>query len=174
MTHHLRALVVVVSLALATCLDPKEQGASAGPPRVLPVGDVPTDTRHRIAVAGGSGGGTRTFMLSAVDDRPLVSVPVVIVSTTRQGGCTCENISGLRIGTYNLEFTAPHAPKPLLLISADDATRTMPERGARAAIDTSGFRFAQLTDVYDAGFLPGAAKYGDLPGLLALAAPARL
>ncbi|UCF14862.1 MAG: hypothetical protein JSW59_15745, partial [Phycisphaerales bacterium] len=84
---------------------------------------------QRIAVTGGSGGGTQTFMLCAVDDRPLVSVPVVIVSTTRQGGCTCENISGFRIGTYNLEITALHAPKPLLLISADDATRTMSERG---------------------------------------------
>ena len=83
----------------------------------------------RIAVTGGSGGGTQTFMLCAIDDRPLVSVPVVIVSTTRQGGCTCENISGLRIGTYNLEFTALHAPKPLLLISADDDTRTMSDRG---------------------------------------------
>jgi len=83
----------------------------------------------RIAVTGGSGGGTQTFMLCAVDDRPLVSVPVVIVSTDRQGGCTCENISGFRIGTYNLEITALHAPKPLLLISADDATRTMSERG---------------------------------------------
>jgi hypothetical protein len=83
----------------------------------------------RIAVTGGSGGGTQTFMLCAVDDRPLVSVPVVIVSTTRQGGCTCENISALHIGTYNLEFTALHAPKPLLLVSADDATRTMPQRG---------------------------------------------
>jgi hypothetical protein len=47
-------------------------------------------------------------------------------------------------------------------------------RVASAAIDTGGFRFGQLTDVYDADFLPGAAKYGDLPGLLALAAPARL
>lgn len=84
---------------------------------------------ERIAVTGGSGGGTQTFMLCAVDDRPLISVPAVIVSTTRQGGCTCENISGLRIGTYNLEFTALHAPKPLLLISANDDTRTMPERG---------------------------------------------
>jgi len=90
---------------------------------------LPDVDPERIAVTGGSGGGTQTFMLCAVDDRPLVSVPVVIVSTTRQGGCTCENISGLRIGTYNLEFTALHAPKPLLLISADDATRTMPERG---------------------------------------------
>jgi len=90
---------------------------------------LPDVDPERIAVTGGSGGGTQTFMLCAVDERPLVSVPVVIVSTTRQGGCTCENISGFRIGTYNLEITALHAPKPLLLISADDATRTMPERG---------------------------------------------
>ncbi len=90
---------------------------------------LPDVDAQRIAVTGGSGGGTQTFMLCAVDDRPLVSVPVVIVSTTRQGGCTCENICGLRIGTFNLEFTALHAPKPLLLISADDATRTMPQRG---------------------------------------------
>jgi dienelactone hydrolase len=90
---------------------------------------LPDVDPERIAVTGGSGGGTQTFMLCAVDYRPLVSVPVVIVSATRQGGCTCENISGLRIGTYNLEFTALHAPKPLLLISADDDTRTMPERG---------------------------------------------
>ncbi|MHC4355447.1 MAG: alpha/beta hydrolase family protein [Planctomycetota bacterium] len=90
---------------------------------------LPDVDPERIAVTGGSGGGTQTFMLCAVDDRPLVSVPVVIVSTTRQGGCTCENISGFRIGTYNLEITALHAPKPLLLISADDATRTMSERG---------------------------------------------
>ena len=83
----------------------------------------------RIAVTGGSGGGTQTFMLCAVDDRPLVSVPVVIVSADRQGGCTCENICGFRIGMHNLDFTALHAPKPLLLISADDATRTMPQRG---------------------------------------------
>jgi hypothetical protein len=44
----------------------------------------------------------------------------------------------------------------------------------RAAIDTGGFRFAKLTDVYDADFLPGAVKYGDVPGLLALAAPTKL
>jgi hypothetical protein len=42
---------------------------------------------------------------------------------------------------------------------------------ARAALDTQGFRFSNIGDVYDAHFLPGAVKYGDLPGLLALAAP---
>ncbi|HEY2415473.1 MAG TPA: acetylxylan esterase [Pirellulaceae bacterium] len=44
----------------------------------------------------------------------------------------------------------------------------------RAAIDTRGFRFGKLTDYRDANFLPGGAKYGDLPGLLSLAAPAKL
>jgi hypothetical protein len=90
---------------------------------------LPDVDPSRIAVTGGSGGGTQTFMLCAVDDRPLVSVPVVIVSADRQGGCVCENICGLRIGTTNLEFNALHEPKPLLMISADDASRTMPERG---------------------------------------------
>ncbi len=90
---------------------------------------LPDVDATRIAVTGGSGGGTQTFMLCAVDDRALVSVPVVIVSADRQGGCTCENICGLRIDTHNLDFTALHAPKPMLLISADDATRTMTTRG---------------------------------------------
>ena len=40
-----------------------------------------------------------------------------------------------------------------------------------AAIDTRGFRFGKLTDYLDANFLPGGAKYGDLPGFLSLAAP---
>lgn len=90
---------------------------------------LPDVDPNRIAVTGGSGGGTQTFMLCALDDRPLVSVPVVIVSADRQGGCTCENICGFRIDTHNLDMTALHAPKPMLLISADDATRTMSARG---------------------------------------------
>jgi dienelactone hydrolase len=49
-----------------------------------------------------------------------------------------------------------------------------PETFTRAAIDLGGFRFARLTDVYDINFLPGAARYGDVPGLLALAAPVDL
>jgi hypothetical protein len=44
----------------------------------------------------------------------------------------------------------------------------------RAALDIGGFRFLALTDYLDANFLPGAAKYGDLPGLLSLAAPTKL
>ena len=41
---------------------------------------------------------------------------------------------------------------------------------AGLAIDTQGFRFAQ-TGLHDVNFLPGAVKYGDMPGLLALTAP---
>jgi dienelactone hydrolase len=43
-----------------------------------------------------------------------------------------------------------------------------------AAIDTGGFRFAKLLDYRDPQFLPGGAKYLDVPGLLALGAPHRV
>jgi hypothetical protein len=42
---------------------------------------------------------------------------------------------------------------------------------ARAAVSTGGFRFASLLDYRDPRFLPGGAKYLDVPGLLALSAP---
>ena len=41
----------------------------------------------------------------------------------------------------------------------------------RAAADTAGFCFAQLTAIDDPDFLPGGAKYLDLPGIAALSAP---
>lgn len=37
-----------------------------------------------------------------------------------------------------------------------------------AACDTHGFRFGAVADLQDVQFLPGGAKYGDLPGLMAL------
>jgi dienelactone hydrolase len=43
----------------------------------------------------------------------------------------------------------------------------------QAVIDTEGFRFGQVLDLHDPNFLPGGAKYGDLPALLALGAPGR-
>lgn len=42
---------------------------------------------------------------------------------------------------------------------------------SRAAVDTGGFRFGKLLDYRDPQFLPGGAKYLDLPGFLALSAP---
>jgi dienelactone hydrolase len=45
---------------------------------------------------------------------------------------------------------------------------------ARAALDTGGFRFSALLDFRHPQFLPGGAKYLDLPGLLAAAGPGAL
>ncbi|UCE47434.1 MAG: hypothetical protein JSW47_17785, partial [Phycisphaerales bacterium] len=42
------------------------------------------------------------------------------------------------------------------------------------AIDTGGFRFANLESYRDVDFLPGSVNYGDLQALLALSAPHRL
>lgn len=41
----------------------------------------------------------------------------------------------------------------------------------RVAIGTGGFRFASLTNAFDPMLVPGAVKYGDVPGLLGLIAP---
>ncbi len=60
----------------------------------------------RIGCTGESGGGTQTFLLTALDDRVKVAAPVVMVSDTFQGGCVCENAAGLRHGTDNVEFAA--------------------------------------------------------------------
>jgi dienelactone hydrolase len=83
---------------------------------------LPDVDPKRIAVTGESGGGTQTIILSAIDDRVAVSVPVVMVSGNMQGGCICENASLLRVDTNNIELAALFAPKPLCAIGADDWT----------------------------------------------------
>jgi hypothetical protein len=50
------------------------------------------------------------------------------------------------------------------------ALAVQPEIDA-AAINTAGFRFGNVLDLQSPDFLPAAAKYGDLPGALTLAAP---
>ncbi len=82
----------------------------------------------RIGVSGASGGGTQTFLLTAVDDRIAASAPVNMVSGIMQGGCICENTPGLRIGTNNIEIAALFAPKPQRLIAATgDWTKNVPK-----------------------------------------------
>jgi len=41
----------------------------------------------------------------------------------------------------------------------------------KVAVGTGGFRFGSITDVRDPMIAPGAVRYGDVPGLLALSAP---
>lgn len=90
---------------------------------------LPEVDPERIACTGASGGGTQTFILSAIDPRIKVAFPAVMVSTAMQGGCTCENACDLRIGTGNVEFAALFAPKPLGMTAADDWTKEMPTKG---------------------------------------------
>ena len=91
---------------------------------------LPDVDTSRLAVTGASGGGTQTFLLCAVDPRPAVAVPAVMVSTAMQGGCTCENCSLLRVGDAgNVTFAALFAPKPLCVLSANDWTVEMPTKG---------------------------------------------
>jgi len=83
----------------------------------------------RIGVTGASGGGTQTFILCAVDPRPTVAFPAVMVSANMQGGCICENASLLRVGTNNVELAALFAPKPLAMTGANDWTKDIETRG---------------------------------------------
>lgn len=90
---------------------------------------LPDVDPQRIGVTGGSGGGTQTILLCAIDSRPVVSFPNGMVSTSMQGGCTCENCCLLRLGTGNVELAALFAPKPQGMTAANDWTRDMMTKG---------------------------------------------
>ncbi len=83
----------------------------------------------RIAVTGASGGGTQTILVTALDPRPAVSFPHVMVSMNMQGGCVCENAPLLRVGTNNVELACLFAPKPLGIGAANDWTKDLETRG---------------------------------------------
>lgn len=75
---------------------------------------------NRVAISGGSGGGSHTMLITALDSRIKLSVPVVMLSSYHSGGCPCE--SGMPIhlcggGTANPEIAAMAAPRPQLVIS---------------------------------------------------------
>ncbi|MEQ8767571.1 MAG: acetylxylan esterase [Planctomycetota bacterium] len=92
------------------------------------VSSLPDVDPGRLGVTGASGGGTQTFILSAVDERVTAACPVNMISHSMQGGCSCENAAGLRIDANNMDIAALFAPKPLLMISATgDWTRDTPK-----------------------------------------------
>lgn len=88
---------------------------------------LPEVDKTKLGATGASGGGTQTFLLTAVDDRIRASAPVNMVSAIMQGGSPCENAPGLRVDTYNVEIASLMAPRPMLLVSATgDWTKNVP------------------------------------------------
>lgn len=88
---------------------------------------LPDVDKSRLACTGASGGGTQTFLLTAVDDRIRASAPVNMISHYMQGGDVCENAPNLRLDTNNMEIGALTAPRPMLMVSAaGDWTRDTP------------------------------------------------
>lgn len=79
---------------------------------------LPEVDQKRLACTGASGGGTQTYMLGAIDDRLAAQAPVVMVSHTMQGGCSCENAPGLRVEYSNMEIAAAAAPRPQILVAS--------------------------------------------------------
>lgn len=92
---------------------------------------LPEADPERVAITGGSGGGSQTMLISAIDPRIKLSVPVVALSCIHSGGCPCE--SGVPVhlcgdGTTNVEIAAMFAPKPQLIISdGEDWTAHVPK-----------------------------------------------
>ncbi|SFF00532.1 hypothetical protein SAMN05518672_11411 [Chitinophaga sp. CF118] len=85
----------------------------------------------RVGITGGSGAGSHTVLMTALDNRIKVSAPVVAISSYFYGGCPCE--SGMPIHacgnrTDNVEIAAMAAPQPQLLVSdGGDWTDKTPE-----------------------------------------------
>jgi len=112
---------------------------------------LPDVDANRLGVSGSSGGGTQTFMLCAIDPRPAVAFPAVMVSTGMQGGCVCENAPYLRLGINNVAIAALFAPRPLGMTGADDWT---------IEIETKGLpELKQIYSYYDKAHLVDAKAY---------------
>jgi hypothetical protein len=85
----------------------------------------------RVAITGASGGGSQTMLMTALDDRIKLSVPVAMMSSYHSGGCPCESGMGVHLcggGTNNAEIGSMAAPRPMLVVSdGGDWTQHVPQ-----------------------------------------------
>jgi hypothetical protein len=86
----------------------------------------------KLCVTGESGGGTQTFLLTALDSRIAINVPCVMVSSYMFGGCQCESGRPVHRDAdhfcTNAEIASLCAPRPMLVISdGADWTQHVPE-----------------------------------------------
>ncbi|MCX7924351.1 MAG: hypothetical protein N2554_00905 [Fimbriimonadales bacterium] len=134
---------------------------------------------ERIGCSGISGGGTQTFLLSALEPHLSCAAPVKMVSSLMQGGCLCENAPLLRLFAGNPEIAALTAPRPMLLISdSGDWTRDNPEvvapylqRVYRLFREESRFQWAHYHEGHQWGAEPRKAYYEWLARLWSLPRP---
>jgi hypothetical protein len=112
---------------------------------------------NRREYAGYTFGYNQTVFAQRVHD-----ILAVIEGVARYTDVTREEDVAAKVCLVGVDGAGPLAAAALA--QAGDAVH-------KAAIDTGGFRFVDLSSYRDPNFLPGAVKYGDLPALLALAAP---
>ncbi|WP_437229692.1 GDSL-type esterase/lipase family protein [Planctomicrobium sp. SH661] len=119
------------------------------------VTSLPDVDSSRIGITGASGGGTQTFLAAAVDPRVTVAFPAVMVSTSMQGGCVCENADYLRTGISNIALAALTAPRPMAMSGANDWT---------IDIETKGFpELRQVYALYGEADLVSAKAFPQFP-----------
>ncbi len=93
---------------------------------------LPDVDSSKLCVTGESGGGTQTFLLTALDSRIAINVPCVMVSSYMFGGCMCESGRPVHRDAdhfcTNAEIASLCAPRPMLVISdGADWTQHVPE-----------------------------------------------